>query len=275
MTWWADRRREGETAAVRIRTLLLLWIAIIVVFFSLSETKQDLYIFPIVTAVAALGADWVARALGPRGVRLQPDNADAWFKWTFAVFGVVMALLGVGVLYLFSGDGTVYIDGARAAAMIAIVGGLVVAILPWRRRYAVAVSAALLVFIAFNWILAVRALPDFERYKPVVPLSRIIEQRAGPADVVAHFDVALPSMVYYLRRHIAGGLDEGAFTQLLRSDRRVFAVLPADRYEALKATMGVETCVIGRHLTSDIRLRSLLERQPPPEVLLITNRCPA
>jgi 4-amino-4-deoxy-L-arabinose transferase-like glycosyltransferase len=275
MTWWADRRREGETAAVRIRTLLLLWIAIIVVFFSLSETKQDLYIFPIVTAVAALGADWVARALGPRGVQLQPDNADAWFKWTFAVFGVVMALLGVGVLYLFSGDGTVYIDGARAAAMIAIVGGLVVAILPWRRRYAVAVSAALLVFIAFNWILAVRALPDFERYKPVVPLSRIIEQRAGPADVVAHFDVALPSMVYYLRRHIAGGLDEGAFTQLLRSDRRVFAVLPADRYEALKATMGVETCVIGRHLTSDIRLRSLLERQPPPEVLLITNRCPA
>ena len=275
MTWWADRRREGETAAVRIRTLLLLWIAIIVVFFSLSQTKQDLYIFPIVTAVAALGADWVARALGPRGVRLQPDNADAWFKWTFAVFGVVMALLGVGVLYLFSGDGTVYIDGARAAAMIAIVGGLVVAILPWRRRYAVAVSAALLVFIAFNWILAVRALPDFERYKPVVPLSRIIEQRAGPADVVAHFDVALPSMVYYLRRHIAGGLDEGAFTQLLRSDRRVFAVLPADRYEALKATMGVETCVIGRHLTSDIRLRSLLERQPPPEVLLITNRCPA
>jgi hypothetical protein len=186
-----------------------------------------------------------------------------------------MALLGVGVLYLFSGDGTVYIDGARAAAMIAIVGGLVVAILPWRRRYAVVVSAALLVFIAFNWILAVRALPDFERYKPVVPLSRIIEQRAGPADVVAHFDVALPSMVYYLRRHIAGGLDEGAFTQLLRSDRRVFAVLPADRYEALKATMGVETCVIGRHLTSDIRLRSLLERQPPPEVLLITNRCPA
>jgi 4-amino-4-deoxy-L-arabinose transferase-like glycosyltransferase len=286
MTWWADRRREREALPVRIRTLLLLWIAVIVVLFSLSQTKQDLYIFPIAAAVAVLGGDWVARGLShergaglqpdnhERGVRLQPDNADGWFKWTFTVFGIVMALLGVGVLYLFSSDRTVYIAGTRAAAMITIVGGLVVAVLPWQRRYAVAVSAALLVFIAFNWILAVRALPDFERYKPVVPLSRIIEQRAGPADVVAHFDVALPSMVYYLRRHIAGGLDEGTFTQLLRSDRRVFAVLPADRYEALKETMGVETCVIGRHLTSDIRLRSLLERQPPPEVLLITNRCP-
>ncbi len=275
MTWWADRRREGKTASVRIRTLLLLWIVIIVVFFSLSQTKQDLYIFPIAAAVAALGGDWVAHALGRRGIRLQPDYADGWFKWTFTVLGIVMALLGVGVLYLFSGAGMLYIDGARAAAMIAIVVGLTVAILPWRRRDALTIASALLAFTVFNWILALRALPDFERYKPVVPLSRIIEQRAGPADVVAHFDVALPSMVYYLRRHIAGGLDEATFAELLRADRRVFAVLPADRYEALKETIGIETCVIGRHLTSDIRLRSLLERQPPPEVLLITNRCPS
>ena len=275
MTWRADRRGDRQNASVRIRTLLLLWIAIIVVFFSLSQTKQDLYIFPVVAAVAALGGDWVARALSVRGVPLQPDTAVPWFTGTMTVFGVVMSLLGVGVLYLFSGAGTVYIDGARAAAMIAVVGGLVVAILPWLHRHAVAVAAALVVLIAFNWILVVRALPDFERYKPVVPLSRIIEQRAGPADVVAHFDVALPSMVYYLGRHIAGGLDEETFKGLLRSDRRVFAVLPADRYDALKGTFGVETCVIGRHLTSDIRLRSLLERQPPPEVLLITNRCPA
>ena len=223
MTWWADRR-EGPTASVRIRTLLLLWVAIIVVFFSLSQTKQDLYIFPIVTAVAALGAGrWRPCARRSR---------CRWIAGTLTVSGVVMTLLGAAVLYLFSGDRTVCIDGARAA-MIAIVGGLVVAILPWRRRYAVAVSAALLVFIAFNWILAVRSLPDFERYKPVVPLSRIIEQRAGPADVVAHFEVALPSMVYYLRRHIEVGWTRTR-AKLLRSDRRVFAVLPADRYEALK-----------------------------------------
>jgi 4-amino-4-deoxy-L-arabinose transferase-like glycosyltransferase len=285
VTWWAERRTDVTTPG-RLRTLLLLWIAIIVLFFSLSQTKQDLYIFPIVTAVAALGGDWVARALRSAypadaahhrgsGVRLQPGNTVSWFKWTLTVFGVVMTLLGAGVLYLFSGERVVYIDGARAAAMIAIVGGLVVCILPWRGRYAIAVAAALLVFIAFNWILVVRSLPDFERYKPVVPLSRIISQRATSDDVVAHFEVALPSMVYYLRRHIAGGLDESALAQLLRSERRVFAVLPDDRYGEVKDRFGVETCVIGRHPTSDIRLRSLLEKRPPPEVLVVTNRCPA
>jgi len=61
---------------------------------------------------------------------------------------------------------------------------------------------------------------------------------------------------------------------LLQSDRRVFAVLPADRYDESKGKYGVETCVVARHQTGDIKLRSLLERWAPPEVLVITNRCP-
>ena len=105
MTWWADRR-EGPTASVRIRTLLLLWVAIIVVFFSLSQTKQDLHLSDR-DAVAALGADWAACALGARDVKR--------IAGTLTVSGVVMTLLGAAaVLYLFSGDRTVYIDGARA-----------------------------------------------------------------------------------------------------------------------------------------------------------------
>ena len=271
MLWRADRRISYDANTFRIRTLLLLWIAVTVVVFSLSQTKQDLYIFPVVTAVAALGGDWVARGLAS-GARREKSN---WFTGTLTVIGIVMIVLGVGVLYLFNGDRTVYaIDGARAAAMIAIVGGTLVAILPWRRRYVAAVSCALVVLIAFNWILAVRSLPDFERYKPVVPLSRVIEQQAGKDDVVAHFQVALPSMVYYLRRHIETGLDLEALTEHLKSDRRVFVVIPDDRYEAFKGEFGVETCVIGHQQWSDIRLRTLLEKVPAPEVLVITNRCP-
>jgi 4-amino-4-deoxy-L-arabinose transferase-like glycosyltransferase len=279
IAWRSDGRRAQDQESHRMRTLLLLWIAVIVGFFSLSQTKQDLYIFPIVTAVAALGGDWIARVF--RSVRLQPDQESPpegghyAFNWTFTAFGIVIAVLGAGVLYLFSGARTVDIDGARASAMIAIVGGLLVTVLSWRRRYLATVSCALVVLIAFNWILAVRSLPDFERYKPVVPLSRVIEQRARPDDVVAHFEVALPSMVYYLRRHIDTDLDQETLARQVRSERRLFVVMPADRYDALKGLFGVETCIVGRHHTSDIRLRSLLERRPPPEVFVITNRCPS
>ena len=265
--WRADWRKRQKTASLRIRTLLLLWVATIVVFFSLSQTKQDLYIFPIVAAVAALGGDWLARAL-------QPDHAsEGWLKGTLTILGIVLMILGGAVLYLFGGDPLYAVNGAPAAAMVAMAGGVFVSILPWRRRYAAAVCGVLVVLIAFNWILAIRSLPDFERYKPVVPLSRIIEQRAGPDDVVAHVQVALPSMVYYLRRHI-DTLDRDTLTEQLRSDRRVFAVLPSDRYDAYKGEFGVPTCIIGRHRTSDFRLRAMLDRLAPSEVLVITNDAP-
>jgi len=285
--WRRDRRSEADPSrlttvalaqVVRIRTLLLLWIAVTVVLFSLSQTKQDLYIFPIVAAVAALGGDWVARFVGPasRSVRLQPDQRDLWFTGTLFVVGIVMVFLGGAVLYFFGGDAPVFpIRGAQTSAWMMIAGGVLVATLPWFRRYVAAVTTGLVTLIAFNWNLALWVLPAFERYKPVVPLSRAIAERAGPSDVIAHSELALPSMVYYLRRHIEDDLYPDQLRDLLRSDRRVFAVLPADRYEAMKAKYGVDTCVVASHQTADIKLRSLLvERLAPPEVIVITNRCP-
>ena len=279
--WWRDRRSQ-QGPSFRLRTLLLLWIVVTVVLFSMSQTKQDLYVFPIVAAVAALGGDWVARFVGPANHLRQGSGgqeaghyADRWFIGTLTVIGIVMFGLGSGVLYLFSGERPLYpIAGAQASALITMAGGLLVAGLPWLRRHVAAVVTVLVVLIGFNWILALWSLPSFEQYKPVVPLSRVIEQKAVPADVIAHSEVALPSMVYYLRRHIEDDLYPDQLAELLRAERRVFAVLPADRYEALKADYRVEACVVARQKTADIKLRSLLERWAPPEVLVISNRCP-
>ena len=281
VTWWR-RRRSQPDASFRLRTLLLLWIVVTVALFSMSQTKQDLYIFPIVAAVAALGGDWVARFAGPAdrlrqgsGGQEAGRHADKWFIGTMTVVGVVMVALGAAVLYLFGGERPVYpIRGAQASALITMAGGVLVAGLPWLRRHVAAVLTVLVVLIGFNWILALWSLPSFEQYKPVVPLSRAIAAKAGPTDVIAHSELALPSMVYYLRRHIEDDLYPDQLMELLRSDRRVFAVLPADRYEASKAQYRVETCIVARQKTADIKLRSLLERWEPPEVLVITNRCP-
>jgi 4-amino-4-deoxy-L-arabinose transferase-like glycosyltransferase len=274
---WKKDRHSRQDPSRRLRTLLLLWIGVTVALFSMSQTKQDLYIFPVVAAVAALGGDWVARFLGPG----KAGHYDRWFTGTLSVVGVVMVLLGGGLLYLFGGDTPVYlIRGAQASAWVAIAGGVLVAALPWGRRYGAAIATGLVTLIAFNWILVLLVLPSFEQFKPVVPLSRAIEQRAGPSDVIAHSEVALPSMVYYLRRHIEG-IYPAQMAERLRSGTRLFVVLPADRYDANKADYGVETCVVARQKTADIKLKSLLdrkapaERSAPPEVIVITNRCPA
>ena len=57
--WWAIRGEQQD----RVARLLIVWIAAIVVFFSLSGTKEDLYILPIVPAEAALIGAMLARAI--------------------------------------------------------------------------------------------------------------------------------------------------------------------------------------------------------------------
>ncbi len=57
--WWAIRGERQD----RVARLLIMWIAAIVVFFSLSGTKEDLYILPIVPAEAALIGAMLARAI--------------------------------------------------------------------------------------------------------------------------------------------------------------------------------------------------------------------
>jgi 4-amino-4-deoxy-L-arabinose transferase-like glycosyltransferase len=264
---WMQARRADAGTAHRLRGLLLLWIAVTVLFFSFSQTKQDLYIFSIVAAVAALGGDFVARAFD--GARTD----TRWLTPTLAVLAVVLVGLGALVLYFFAVLDIYRFDGAALEGTLVIAGGVLMLALLARGRRAAAAVAALAVCVAFNWILVLRVLPSVERYKPVVPLSEVIRRQATPADAVAHFDVALPSMVFYLRRHIDVWIDVEMFASQIRSQRRVFAVLPADRYPRLRTEFGVPTCELARFPTSDIRLRSLLRRSPPPEIILITNRC--
>jgi 4-amino-4-deoxy-L-arabinose transferase-like glycosyltransferase len=64
VTWWRARTAGAiREPAQRIRTLLGIWIAVFVVFFSASAAKQDLYIFPIAPAVAALAGVTLASQL--------------------------------------------------------------------------------------------------------------------------------------------------------------------------------------------------------------------
>jgi 4-amino-4-deoxy-L-arabinose transferase-like glycosyltransferase len=276
-TWWQSRRssakpgrsaKPSEGERERIRTLLLLWIGVTVLFFSFSQTKQDLYIFPIVGAVAALGGDWIARV-----VFTGREVGSRWLTGTLLALSILLAVLGGFVLYLFTSLSVYRIEGALVAGIVLAGGGVALGILTWRRLSKAAVIVTLSVFIAFNWTLAIRVLPSFEAYKPSVPLSEIIQREAAPSDVVAHFDVALPSMVFYLRRHIDIWFDRDAFVNQIRSAQTVYAVLPADRYEQIRKDPGVSTCELARRPTSDVRLRNLLRLEQPPALVLITNRC--
>lgn len=270
---WMVERRTPHTRSdpsFRIRTLLWLWILTIVVFFSFSRSKQDLYIFPIVPAVAALAGAFIMRA--EHGVHWRWRMA---LRTTTAAIGGVLAIAGAGVLYVFQSAGTVYaLDGAALIGTLALAGGASAAVIALTGRARLALFTVATALVAMEWTFVLRVLPSFERYKPVPPLTDVLRSHHLAADdVVAHYQVDLPSMVFYLRRHIDMYFEVQPFLEAMRDRRRVFAVLSASDYAALRDHMGVPTCVIHKQPTIDVKLKAIIAREPLPELYLITNRC--
>jgi 4-amino-4-deoxy-L-arabinose transferase-like glycosyltransferase len=253
--WWRTAVRD------RIQTLLLVWISVIVIFFSFSEAKQDLYIYPVMPAIAALGG--VAIATAAPGLR--PLSM---------LIGALFAIAGAGVLYVFNASGNFYeLDGVDVFAMLAIIGGLAALGLSGAGRWRAGLLAFLAAGIVANWIFVLQVLPGFEKYKPVPPLTEFLEPHLEPDDVVAHYSVALPSMVYYLRRHIDVTYNRAEFLEIMRQDKRVFAILWTREYESLRDAFGVPTCAIHKTPSFNIKLSAVLKREPLPELVVITNRC--
>ncbi|CAN5753317.1 hypothetical protein BH24ACI5_BH24ACI5_07660 [soil metagenome] len=251
-----------HAAPRRLHSLLFIWIGAIVLFFSFSASKQDLYIYPVIPAVAALGG--AAIAAGAPGAR-----------WFAALIGALLALLGAGILFVFRMSGNVYnVDGIVAVSLVGIAGGVAALALALTGRWHKGLLAFLAAGVLINWILVLRVLPSFEKYKPVPPITRFLEPRLEPDDIVAHYSVALPSMVYYLRRHIDVTYDRQAFLEIMRQPKRVYGILWTEDYEALKGDLGVPACAIHRTPSFNIKIGAVLERQPLPELVVITNRCP-
>jgi 4-amino-4-deoxy-L-arabinose transferase-like glycosyltransferase len=269
-SWLRDRRATAPEPdpGFRVRTLLWLWIAVIVLFFSFSASKQDLYIFPIVPAIAALAGVFIARALAGAGSRRA-------LHATLGLIGVALALTGVGIVWLFNGGGKAYaIDGEMLVAALGIAGGILALGLSVASRGSAALLTLVVTVVALNWTFVLRVLPSFEVYKPVPRLAAALNPRLTPSDTVATYDVALPSMVYYLRRHVEMLFEPEDLARTFQSaNNTVYAVLTRETYRTMAPALGRPTCEIASAPTFDVKLKNILSREPLPELVVITNRC--
>jgi hypothetical protein len=156
----------------------------------------------------------------------------------------------------------------------AIVGGSA-ALLLARRHVPAALMTIAATLVVVNWVFVWSVLPSFEKYKPAPGLAAELRTRAGPDDVLVTYNVALPSLVYYLRRHIEVFYDHGPVLELLRSGRPIYLMVSRDDYDrAIKPDEPTPLCRVSSHPTFDVKLKNVLARERLPEVWLMTNRCP-
>jgi 4-amino-4-deoxy-L-arabinose transferase-like glycosyltransferase len=262
---WRQWRAGVSDASARVRSLLWIWIVVIVGFFSLSAGKQDLYIFPIVPAVAALASWIVARAT----TEANPAGAAR----TTVAAAAVLLILGGGLFYVAETAGSAYaIEGIAAAGAIGLVAGAVAIWLASTRRLFASVACLALAFVAINAVFVSRTLPSFEAYKPVPGFAETIGRRASNDDVVATYDQSMPSLVYYLRRHVVELFDADRLNELWRSGRNIYLVVGQHDFDRVKGTLS-GYCVIDHRQTFDVRLGNILGHEALPELLVVTNRC--
>jgi 4-amino-4-deoxy-L-arabinose transferase-like glycosyltransferase len=257
--WWAVRERTP------VARLLVIWITTIVVFFSLSGTKEDLYILPIVSAEAALIGAMVGTALDGRAL----SHPAAWFAGAAAS---VLVIAGAVAFWLFSMSDRYSLDGAAAVAITAIAGGFVALAVSFRRQLFLAVTTIAGTLVIVGWCIVVCTLPDFERYKPVKPFAEIIRTRASVGAIVGSYKFALPSLVYYLHRPIMEVLLPDHLRAVFYSSSDIYFVMPESEYEKIRERLPVKTYVLARRQMFDLKPKNFLDGSELPQFVLISNR---
>lgn len=258
---------EGEGA--RFPMLLPIWIIVIVAFFSLSRSKEDLYILPVYAAAAAIIGNVLWRATHQTR-RLIPRSL---FNFTIAAIGIVVTIAGAAVVYLFTGSEQAYaLKGAMAIGSVAIIGGIVVALSSVLRKEMLAIVGLGLTLIIINWVFVLRTLPDFERYKPVRSLCEIIASESSESAMAGYYRIASPSMVFYLQRKIFEYYQADELRTALGSGSEVYCLILGQDYDQIKESLPVATYILASRPVFQVKLKSILDRAEFPQVLLISNK---
>ncbi|MEW6125438.1 MAG: glycosyltransferase family 39 protein [Acidobacteriota bacterium] len=247
--------------------LLIIWIAVIVGFYSLSSNKEDLYISPIYTAAASLVGIVIANFLSTEKV-----NAIVYQRLIMAL-GIFVALLGMLLFYVIGNAAPEYqLAGEFAIALIALLGGLTISLMAIRKNPFASVASLAMTFVVLNWIFVLWTLPDFERYKPVRALCEVIKTEASPDAQVGYYAVASPSMVFYLQKPIFEYYQPDELIQALANHPEVYCIISQDHYEALKGRFTTPTRTLATRPVFQVKLRTLFNQRDLPQVVLITNK---
>jgi len=258
---WAIRSEREN----RVARLLVAWIVFIVVFFSLSGTKEDLYIFPIVTAEAALIGAMLAKAI-EGGVVWRPA------AWSTGATAVLLLLTGSVALWVFALTDRYSLDGGVFVGAVALAGGLASLVWSFRRNVFASVVTQSAALVLIVWCIVLCTLPDFERYKPVRPFSAIIQSRASIGAIVGSYKFSLPSMVFYLHRPIMEVVLPDHLRAVFSSSSDVYFIMAENEYNSVKDRLPVETYVLARQPMFDLRPKNFLEGSELPQFVLVSNR---
>ncbi len=239
-SWFAPlaaRMAGRDEKERRLDLLAWLWLAAVLVFFSLSSSKRSAYMLPAAPAVAILASGLADRLLSGRLDRRAALPA-------IAVHGLAAALaLGTAaVLFLVAIPQypELFAPGAALAAVLAS-GGLALLVAIASRARARAAPLALLALVVATYLAAaVAVLPAVDRFKSARPFcERVREIVPAEAELVSYrFWSWRASYSFYLGRTIRNLESREDLVRLAAGPDRLFVLVEDERAREARETLG-------------------------------------
>ncbi len=251
--------RDAPAQSFRPQRFLLVWVAVVLAFFSVSGSKLPSYILPALPALAVLGGAWLARTgdrlLGAQALLFGALGAAAAALAPTLTARQASADLPAALL-------AAYVPWLVAAGLALAAAGALAGALALRRRRLAAVAALACGGLAFGTLALTghaSLAPVYSAYDSLARIKSGIPDEA-PFYFVETFDHSVP---FYLGRTVTmvGYQDElataigwepqrfiptvAAFVERWRTDPRAFAMLSPREYATLAAT-GLPMTVLAR-----------------------------
>ena len=156
--------------------------------------------------------------------------------------------------------------------LIALAGGVIALSFVAFNKPLLQLAITANLFVMLNWIFVLQTLPDFERFKPVRPFCEMIPPEAASDAQIGYYRFAAPSMVYYLRRPIFEYYRAEELQEVFSSGKAVYCLMTLQDYESIKDSLPAPTYILASRPVFQVKLKVVLEKTEPPQVVLISNR---
>jgi 4-amino-4-deoxy-L-arabinose transferase-like glycosyltransferase len=257
--WLYVRWRVLEPAIQRVSVLALIWFAIVLALFSVSEYKLPHYIMPAYPPTAVLTGIFLDAVVRSDRVRRVLWMAPALLSALLLLVGAL--LLGLLLLRAFELE---LFDVSFLLPLAMAAGGVMVAITAMRGRTRTCVWILLTTLVtAYAFMVIVIAPRELRRFQPIPGLAasvRSIAQRGDALAVAGNYGA--PGLVFYSRRPVRQLVDRADLIAYLSEPGRRHCILPRTDFEAVAADLPRRYRIVDEGAVFSVRMRRLIESDP-------------
>ncbi|MDR7483367.1 MAG: glycosyltransferase family 39 protein [Armatimonadota bacterium] len=211
--------------------VILLWVGLVVVFYSIAGTKLPNYVLPVYPVLAIGIARFCLDALADAPGTRRLFQVSVGLLVATAVF-LVVGLLAFGARQ-YPAETAALLPALLPALAVLAAGPLSAALLAILGSRRAALCALLLTMVVATPVLVHVTLPAVERQRPIPRLAALLRGQMQPGDALAAVQMrTTPSLVYYAGTRVQFLRTRDDLAQALCAHSRLFVVVPDGLYRS-------------------------------------------